>query len=75
MTYGLPLNGDGDDKCLTMLNAVEETLCRKLHASRAPSSKSRVVEGSYSSCSNLLVFHLVLRIVLSEGFGGAVWIG
>lgn len=44
MTYGLPLNGDGDDKCLTMLNAVEETLCRKLHASRAPSSKSRVVE-------------------------------
>ncbi|KAH7546318.1 hypothetical protein FEM48_Zijuj01G0187600 [Ziziphus jujuba var. spinosa] len=44
MTYGLPLNGDGDDKCLTMLNAVEETICRQLRACKAPSSKRRVIE-------------------------------
>ncbi|KAF3453751.1 hypothetical protein FNV43_RR04192 [Rhamnella rubrinervis] len=43
MTYGLPLNGD-DDKCLTMLNAVEETTCRQLRACKAPSSKKRVIE-------------------------------
>lgn len=46
MTYGLPLNGDGDDKCLTMLNAVEETTCRQLRACKAPSSKKRVIEGT-----------------------------
>lgn len=46
MTYGLPLNGDGDYKCLTMLNAVEETICRQLRACKAPSSKRRVIEGT-----------------------------
>ncbi|KAH9805300.1 MAK10 [Citrus sinensis] len=33
MTYGLPLDGDGDEKCLSFLNAVEETICRQLRAS------------------------------------------
>lgn len=45
MSYGLPLNGDGDDKCLSMLNAVEETITRQLRACKAPSSKKRVLEG------------------------------
>ncbi|XP_044472153.1 N-alpha-acetyltransferase 35, NatC auxiliary subunit isoform X2 [Mangifera indica] len=44
MSYGLPLNGDGDDKCLSMLNAVEETITRQLRACKAPSSKKRVLE-------------------------------
>lgn len=44
MTYGLPLNGDGDEKCLSMLNAVEETISRQLRACKAPSSKTRVLE-------------------------------
>ncbi|RVW27509.1 N-alpha-acetyltransferase 35, NatC auxiliary subunit [Vitis vinifera] len=44
MTYGLPLNGDGDGKCLSMLNAVEETISRQLRACKAPSSKKRVLE-------------------------------
>ncbi|KAM6580074.1 hypothetical protein CsatA_003848 [Cannabis sativa] len=44
MSYGLPLNGDGDDKCLTVLNAVEETLCRQLRACKAPSSRRKVLE-------------------------------
>lgn len=48
MNYGLPLNGDGDDKCLSMLNAVEETISRQLRACKAPSSlKRRVLEGRY----------------------------
>ncbi|GLT29662.1 hypothetical protein SLA2020_045130 [Shorea laevis] len=44
MTYGLPLNGDGDEKCLSMLNAVEETISRQLRACKAIPSKRRVVE-------------------------------
>ncbi|XP_031261362.1 N-alpha-acetyltransferase 35, NatC auxiliary subunit isoform X3 [Pistacia vera] len=44
MSYGLPLNGDGDEKCLSMLNAVEETISRQLRACKAPSSKRRVLE-------------------------------
>ncbi|XWS70744.1 hypothetical protein CRYUN_Cryun03dG0075000 [Craigia yunnanensis] len=44
MTYGLPLNGDGDEKCLSMLNAVEETISRQLPACKATSSKRRVSE-------------------------------
>ncbi|KAK8697359.1 hypothetical protein V6N13_113510 [Hibiscus sabdariffa] len=44
MMYGLPLNGDGDDKCLSMLNAVEETISRQLRACKAASSKRRLPE-------------------------------
>ncbi|XP_058206902.1 uncharacterized protein LOC131320265 isoform X5 [Rhododendron vialii] len=44
MTYGLPLKGDGDEKCLSMLHAVEETISRQLRACKAPPSKKRVVE-------------------------------
>ncbi|KAF8393150.1 hypothetical protein HHK36_021391 [Tetracentron sinense] len=44
MAYGLPLNGEGDEKCLSMLNAVEETISRQLRACKAPSSKKRVLE-------------------------------
>ncbi|XP_061350749.1 uncharacterized protein LOC133295882 isoform X2 [Gastrolobium bilobum] len=44
MAYGLPLGGDGDEKCLSMLNAVEETISRQLRACKASSSKRRVSE-------------------------------
>lgn len=45
MAYGLPLKGEGDDKCLAMLHAVEETLSRQLRACKAPSSKKKAFEG------------------------------
>ncbi|XP_057419627.1 uncharacterized protein LOC130713831 isoform X2 [Lotus japonicus] len=44
MSYGLPLSGDRDEKCLPMLNAVEETICRQLRACKASSSQRRVPE-------------------------------
>lgn len=47
MAYGLLLKADGDEKCLSMLHAVEETLSRQLKACKAPLSKRRVIEGSY----------------------------
>lgn len=47
MTHGLPLKVDGDDKCLTMLHAVEETIARQLRACKATLSKKRVTEGSH----------------------------
>ncbi|OUZ99842.1 NatC N(alpha)-terminal acetyltransferase [Macleaya cordata] len=56
MAYGLPLKGEGDDKCLSMLNAVEETISRQLRACKATSSKKRVTEGRYFS--NYQLFHL-----------------
>lgn len=44
MAYGLPLIGE-DEKCLSMLNAVEETIARQLRACKAPSSGRKVIEG------------------------------
>ncbi|WVZ10325.1 hypothetical protein V8G54_014855 [Vigna mungo] len=44
MSYGLPLSGDGDEKCLSLLNAVEETISRQLRSCKASSSKRRVSE-------------------------------
>lgn len=46
MAYGLPLSGDGKERCLPLLNAVEETICRQLRASKTSSSKRRVSEGN-----------------------------
>ncbi|KAF5742014.1 Acetyltransferase putative isoform 1 [Tripterygium wilfordii] len=53
MSYGLPLNGDGDEKCLSMLNAVEETTSRQLRASKASSSKKRDIENIEPLQNNL----------------------
>ncbi|KAF7119525.1 hypothetical protein RHSIM_Rhsim13G0106800 [Rhododendron simsii] len=36
MIYGLPLKGDGDEKCLSMLYAVDEIISRQLRAYKAP---------------------------------------
>lgn len=54
MAYGLPLNVHGDDKCLSLLNAVEENISRQLRACKAPSSKRKVLEGIYF---NMLKFN------------------
>ncbi|KAK4759936.1 hypothetical protein SAY87_023067 [Trapa incisa] len=43
MTYGLNLNGE-DEKCLSILNAVEETISRKLRACRTSSSGIKSLE-------------------------------
>ncbi|KAG9138106.1 hypothetical protein Leryth_001353 [Lithospermum erythrorhizon] len=59
MTHGLPLKGDGDDKCLSMLHAVDETVSRQLRAARSPSSKKRILEDIEPLQSN---------IDLEEGF-------
>ncbi|XP_038695309.1 N-alpha-acetyltransferase 35, NatC auxiliary subunit-like isoform X2 [Tripterygium wilfordii] len=53
MSYGLPLNGDGDEKCLSMLNAVEETTSRQLRASKASSLKKRDLENIEPLQNNL----------------------
>uniref|UniRef100_A0A7N1A2U2 N-alpha-acetyltransferase 35, NatC auxiliary subunit n=1 Tax=Kalanchoe fedtschenkoi TaxID=63787 RepID=A0A7N1A2U2_KALFE len=44
LSHGLPLHGDGDDKCLSILNAVEETVSRQLRACKSHSLKKRVPE-------------------------------
>lgn len=46
MAYGLPLSGDGDERCSSKLNAVEETISRQLRACKASLSKRRVSEGN-----------------------------
>ncbi|KAF8013908.1 hypothetical protein BT93_I1691 [Corymbia citriodora subsp. variegata] len=43
MAYGLPLIGE-DEKCLSMLNAVEETIARQLRACKAPLLGRKVIE-------------------------------
>ncbi|CAH9076150.1 unnamed protein product [Cuscuta epithymum] len=53
MTHGLPLKVDGDDKCLTMLHAVDETVSRQLRACKAPFVKKRVLEDMEPLQTNL----------------------
>lgn len=55
MAYGLPLKADGDEKCLSMLHAVDEILCRQLKACKAPLSKRAVPEGMYLT-SNIISY-------------------
>lgn len=52
MSHGLPLVEDGDDKCFSMLNAVEEIVQRQLRACKSQPMKKRVPEGKLlqSSC-------------------------
>ena len=46
MSFGLPLNGEGDDKCLSVLNSVEETISRQLRACKSQAlSKKKTLEG------------------------------
>lgn len=59
MAYGLPLNAEGDDKCLSLLNAVEEDVARKLRACKAPLSKRKSLEGTYQILHKILVEHPV----------------
>ncbi|KAI5681918.1 hypothetical protein M9H77_03146 [Catharanthus roseus] len=44
ITYGLQLKAEGDEKCLSILHAVEETISRQFRACKAPTSKKRVLE-------------------------------
>nr|XP_043622884.1 N-alpha-acetyltransferase 35, NatC auxiliary subunit [Erigeron canadensis] len=44
ITSGLPLKKDGDEKCLSILNVIEETVSRQLNACKSPSHKKRAVE-------------------------------
>ncbi|CAL9147358.1 unnamed protein product [Musa hybrid cultivar] len=44
MAYALPLKGEGDEKCLSILNSVEETISRQLRACRAQSSRKKSLE-------------------------------
>nr|GMD04005.1 N-alpha-acetyltransferase 35, NatC auxiliary subunit [Ipomoea batatas] len=53
MAHGLPLKVDGDDKCLTMLHAVEEMVSRQLRACKAPSVKKRLYTASFCLYSRL----------------------
>lgn len=59
MAYGLPLGGEKDDRFLSMLNAVEETLCRQLRACRAPLAKKMALED---------IEPLQTNLELEEGF-------
>lgn len=58
MAYGLPLKGEGDDKCLSILNSVEETISRQLRACKALNYKKKVLEGSCISSQTSFLFGL-----------------
>ncbi|XP_057868332.2 uncharacterized protein LOC131075505 isoform X2 [Cryptomeria japonica] len=44
MAFGLVLKKEGDEKCLSMLNAVEETLSRQLRACKNSVAKKKLTE-------------------------------
>ncbi|KAK3006450.1 hypothetical protein RJ639_015960 [Escallonia herrerae] len=73
VTSGLPLKADGDEKCLSMLHAVEETISRQLHIE--PSQSNSNLEEGY--CKALLCrlrfrkhfFHVLMCIKRPQGRG------
>ncbi|GJQ94554.1 N-alpha-acetyltransferase 35, NatC auxiliary subunit [Tanacetum coccineum] len=44
ITSGLLFKRDGDDKCLAMVNVIEETISRLLNACKSPSYKKREIK-------------------------------
>lgn len=44
MAYGLPLKGEGDERCLSILNSVEEIISRQLRSAKAHSSMKKPSE-------------------------------
>lgn len=63
ITSGLPLKKDGDDKCLAMVNVIEETVSRQLNACKSPSHKKRAIED---------IEPLQINLDLEEGYCKAV---
>ncbi|KAL3535908.1 hypothetical protein ACH5RR_004369, partial [Cinchona calisaya] len=47
MAYSLPLKGEGDEKCLSILHAVDEIISHQLRACKAPSTM-RLLEDACS---------------------------
>lgn len=60
MSFGLPLRDEGDEKCLSILNSVEETISRQLRACKAQAlSKKKTLEGiiiNFVCCITLFWF-------------------
>ncbi|TVU27867.1 hypothetical protein EJB05_19368, partial [Eragrostis curvula] len=53
MSFGLPLKDEWDEKCLSILNSVEETISRQLRACKAQAlSKKKTLEGLESLQDN-----------------------
>lgn len=49
IAYGLPVEGEGDAKCLSLLSSVEETILRLLRFTKGTaSSKRKGGQGTYS---------------------------
>jgi hypothetical protein len=67
MSFGLPLRDEGDDKCLSILNSVEEIISRQLRACKAQAlSKKKTLEGisiKCMCCIILLWYYLLLSWV------------
>lgn len=62
MAYGLPLGGEKDERFLSTLNAVEETLCRQLRACKSPAAKKTAVEGLCRISGCIVVELSILQI-------------
>lgn len=46
LAYGIPIEGEGDSRCVALLNVVQEAVARELRGNKGPSSsKQTVFEG------------------------------
>jgi hypothetical protein len=66
MSFGLPLRDEQDDKCLSILNSVEETISRQLRACKAQAlSKKKTLEGTsikFMLSKTFFLFFLILLL-------------
>lgn len=56
MAYGLPIEGEGDSKCLALLNTVEEVVSRQLRGCKGGlSTKKKGCEGRKTPSLHLIL--------------------
>lgn len=65
MSFGLPLRDEGDEKCLSILNSVEEIISRQLRACKAQAlSKKKTLEGISIKCMCYIILFWFSRFII-----------
>lgn len=61
MAYGIPIEGEGDSRCLALLNVVQEAVGRQLRGSKGSSSSRRTVFEGIPAVVNSLQITVVAK--------------
>lgn len=63
LAYGIPIEGEGDSRCLALLNIVQEAVARQLRGSKGSSSSRRTVFEGITVVVNNRQFTVVAKCI------------